>query len=101
MTLNQPAPASLSHAGVGAVAAHRRALRDCTVVHRSELLRSALTAGPITTLLGGVVMPNAHLDVRDHFRVPASAQQFFVRRHKLSGTDFWPAGRGRISSQHR
>ncbi len=72
MTLNQPAPASLSHAGVGAVAAHRLAQRDGTVVHLAELLRSSLTAGPITTLIGGVVMPNAHFDVRDHFRVPAS-----------------------------
>lgn len=36
-TLSQPAPASLSHAEVDPVAAHRLALREGMVVHRAEL----------------------------------------------------------------
>jgi len=38
MTLNQPAPASLSHAEVNPVAAHRLALREGMVVHRADPL---------------------------------------------------------------
>ncbi|KRE50912.1 hypothetical protein ASG92_26380 [Arthrobacter sp. Soil736] len=57
MTLNQPAPASLSHAEVDPVAAHRLALREGMVVHRADPLNCETS---VPALIGGVVMPSAH-----------------------------------------
>jgi DMSO/TMAO reductase YedYZ molybdopterin-dependent catalytic subunit len=68
MTLNQPAPASLAHAEVDPVAAHRLALREGMVVHRADPLNCETS---VPALIGGVVMPSAHFYLRNHFRVPA------------------------------
>ena len=68
MILNRPVPAGLSHAEVDPAAAHRLALREGMVVHRTDPLNCETS---VQALIGGVVMPNAHFYVRNHFRVPA------------------------------
>jgi DMSO/TMAO reductase YedYZ molybdopterin-dependent catalytic subunit len=47
--------------------AHRQALEHGMVVHRADPLNFETS---IPALIGGVIMPNAHFYVRNHFRAP-------------------------------
>jgi DMSO/TMAO reductase YedYZ molybdopterin-dependent catalytic subunit len=45
----------------------QRAIDAGLVVHRAHLLNCETS---IPALIGGIVMPNAHFYVRDHFQIP-------------------------------